>query len=90
MSQLGVAHRLSANLVQSATHIQRSTFYWLWAGWLFYFAVVEGIAIWHEIRDHRGDTQTFTHFIATQVPIPLRIALIAWLAYHFLWVHTRG
>lgn len=77
-------------MIAALTHVTRGTFYWLWAGWLLYFAVIEGIGIWHEVKDGRGDGETFTHFIATQVPIGMRVALIAWLAYHFVWVHKNS
>lgn len=69
--------------------MSRGTFYWLWTFWLLYFGVCEGIAIYHEIKDHAGDGWTFTHFIASQVPMGLRIALLAWLVYHFVWVHIN-
>lgn len=65
----------------------RTVFYWLWAGWLLYFALVEGVAIWNEVANRRGDEWTFTHFVASQVPLGLRVAFIAWLVYHFLIVH---
>jgi hypothetical protein len=64
-------------------------FYWLWAGWLLYFAAIEGVAVWHEFRDHRGDSWTFTHFLAAHVPVYMRVILIVWLFYHFVIVHKR-
>jgi len=69
--------------------MNRHLFYWLWTGWLLYFGICEGIALYHEIRDHAGDGWTFTHFIASQVPMSLRIAFLAWLVYHFVWVHIN-
>lgn len=68
----------------------RSLFYWLWAGWILYFAVIEGIAVYHMFKKHMNDEWTFTHFIATQVPMDIRIALLAWLVYHFVWVHINS
>lgn len=65
-------------------------FYWYWAGIILYFAVGEAIAMWHEVRDHAGDGWTFTHFLASQIPMSLRIPLLAWVVYHFVWVHLNG
>jgi hypothetical protein len=65
-------------------------FYWLWASLLLQFAVIEGIALWHEWRDHAGDGWTATHFLVTFVPMGVRIALLAWLVYHFIWQHVRS
>ena len=68
--------------------IHKSTFYWLWVGWIAYFAIVEGIAIYYGIKSKAiGDADTFTHFVATQFPMGIRIALLAWLVYHFVFVH---
>jgi hypothetical protein len=70
--------------------VNRTAFYWLWSAWLLYFAVVEGISIYHAVKNHGNDEWTFTHFIASQVPMGLRIALLAWLVYHFVWVHIHS
>ena len=70
--------------------MNRSLFYWLWAGWLLYFGIVEGIALWYEIKLHAGDKFTFTHFLASQLPMSLRVAFMAWLVYHFLIVHINS
>lgn len=69
--------------------MSRNLFYWLWASWFLYFAAIEGIAVYNEIAKGKGDGETLTHFIASQLPIGVRIALIAWLAYHFIWVHKH-
>ncbi len=68
----------------------RHVFYWLWAGWIIYFAIIEGIAIYWEIKNKGNDQFTFTHFIASQLPMDIRIALLAWLVYHFIWVHINS
>ena len=62
---------------------------WLWVFWWIYFAVVEGYGIYHEVKAHT-DNYTLTHFIAVILPIGLRVAFLAWLAYHFLIAHPRG
>lgn len=59
---------------------------WLWVFWVVYFAVVEGYGIWHEVRYHSDDL-TFTHFASVLIPIGLRAAFLAWLAWHFLIEH---
>lgn len=63
---------------------------WLWVFWIAYFFVVEGIGIWHEVKFHGNDEFTFTHFAAVLLPIGLRAAFIAWLAWHFLIAHKVG
>lgn len=68
----------------------RALYPWVWIVFWIYFAVFEGIGLWHEWRNHQGDEWTLTHFLASQVPLSLRVALLAWLAYHFLWEHRHG
>ena len=68
----------------------RSLFPWVWIVWWIYFFVFEGIGLWHELRDRKGDEWTLTHFLSTQLPLSLRVAILAWLTYHFLWEHKHG
>lgn len=70
--------------------VKRNKFWWLWLAWLVYFAGVEGVGMYEEFARHKGDGDTFTHFVATQVPPGARVAMIAWLAYHFLVVHKSA
>lgn len=55
---------------------------WLWVLWALYFAVVEGIALWHNRKSAKD--WTLTHFIRTVIPISMRVPLLAWLVFHFL------
>lgn len=59
---------------------------WLWVFFWLYFAFVEGIGLYHEAKTH-SDNWTLTHFIAVVLPIGIRAALLAWLAWHFLIQH---
>lgn len=61
---------------------------WLWVIFWVYFAIIEGIGIYHEAKYHT-DNWTLTHFISVLVPMSFRVALLAWLAYHFLIVHKN-
>lgn len=62
---------------------------WLWVVFWLYFGVVEGIGIYHAVKYHT-DNWTLTHFMATTIPIGLRAAFLAWLAWHFLIQHKNG
>ena len=70
--------------------IKRSRFWWLWVVWLAYFGVVEGVGVYEEFGQHKGDGDTFTHFVATQVPMGARVVMLAWLAYHFTVTHKNS
>lgn len=54
---------------------------WLWVGMGLYFGVVEGIALWHNHLSKQD--WTLTAFIKTLIPLSIRVALLAWLAFHF-------
>lgn len=62
---------------------------WLWVFWWVLFAVFEGIGLFHEVRHHTDDW-TLTHFLSVIVPIGVRAAFLAWLAWHFLIEHKVG
>lgn len=61
----------------------------VWSGLVLYFVIFEAIGVWHEVVNKGGDGWTFTHYLA-HIPMSIKVALIAWLAYHFLWEHPRG
>lgn len=63
---------------------------WLWVGWWLYFAVVEGIGLWHEAKTKGNDDWTLTHVLSVSIPIALRAAFLAWLAWHFLIQHKNS
>lgn len=65
----------------------RHFFYWAWAGWFLYFGAFEGVAIYLDWKRHLGEDLTLTHFIATHLSVGIRVALLAWLVYHFIFVH---
>lgn len=68
----------------------RALFTWGWVVWLAYIVIVDPIAVWFGRRDHVGDEYTDTHFLAIHIPMGLRVAILAWLAYHFLIAHRTG
>lgn len=61
---------------------------WLWVIFWLYFAIVEGIGLVHEYHT-KNDNWTLTHFIAVIMPIGIRAAFLAWLAWHFLVQHKN-
>lgn len=63
--------------------------YW-WILWFLMLVVGDPIAVWLGKRNHVGDSYTDTHFIATHISMGLRVAILAWLAYHILIAHQRG
>lgn len=63
--------------------------FFIWSVWFIYFGIFEGIGIYREVVRHQNDSWTLTHFIAVTIPIGMRVALLAWLAYHFIWEHKN-
>lgn len=62
------------------------TFFW-WI-WLAMLAIGDPIASW--LGEHKykvGDDFTDTHLLVTHINYGLRVAVLAWLAYHFLVQH---
>lgn len=55
-----------------------------WIVWFLMLVVGDPIFIWLG-----GETDSDTHFLVTHINYGLRIAILAWLAYHFLVAHTR-
>lgn len=70
--------------------MKQTLFDYLWLVWVLYFGVVEGIAVWYEIKHRVGDQFTLTHHVAVLIPISIRAAFLAWLAWHFLIQHPKG
>jgi hypothetical protein len=68
----------------------RVFFPWVWVVFWLWFAFWEAIGLYHEWHDHKSDEWTLTHFLASQIPLSLRVVLLAWLTYHFLWEHKNG
>lgn len=62
---------------------------WLWIFFWLYFAVIEGIGLVHEAKHHTDDW-TLTHVLSSVIPISVRAALLAWLAFHFLVEHKSS
>lgn len=57
--------------------------YWsVWAALL-----IGGDILWIHVG---GERDSATHFLAAYIPYGVRIAAIAWLAYHLLVAHKRG
>lgn len=65
-------------------------FYWAWVVWVVWFVVFESVGIYKELAEHKGDSYTLTHFISVNVPVGMRVAFVAWVAYHFLVQHYKG
>ena len=61
--------------------------WWFWTAW---FVVWETLGIIYAVRHNGDDKYTCTHFIATHIPLSVRIAVLAWLVYHFIWQHPKG
>ena len=37
-----------------------------------------------------GEKASYTHYLAVHVPVAIRVALLAWVVYHFLVQHVTG
>lgn len=60
---------------------------YFWVIWLVMLVVGDPIAMWLGNRGHVGDDYTDTHLLVTHISMGLRVAVLAWLAYHFLVQH---
>ena len=60
---------------------------YFWVIWFAMLVIGDPIATWLSRKDHVGDTYTDTHLLVTHISVGLRIAVLAWLAYHFLVAH---
>ncbi len=58
-----------------------------WSIWFLMLVVGDPIANWLGNHYKVGDGYTDTHFLVTHINYGLRIAVLAWLAYHFLIAH---
>ena len=56
-----------------------------WSVW--FVMLVAGDPLWIAFS---GERASDTHFLVTHISYGLRIAVLAWLAYHFLVAHARG
>lgn len=65
-------------------------FYWAWVAWVIWFLTFESVGLYKEVIEHKGDNWTLTHFLAVNTPLGMRVAFIAWVAYHFLIEHHTG
>lgn len=57
-------------------------FWAVWAGMLLIgdpIALVTG-----------GERATDTHFLASQISLSIRVPILAWVVYHFIWAHRNG
>jgi hypothetical protein len=64
------------------------TFFWVL--WLAMLVIGDPIALWFGDRSHLGDGYTDTHLLVTHIGMGLRVAIIAWLVYHFLVAHRTA
>lgn len=51
-----------------------------WIGWLSFFCVWEGVALW---RNHSRETMTLTFFMEHHFPRWFFAAFLGWLYWHF-------
>lgn len=58
-----------------------------WSIWFLMLVVGDPIASYLGQHDGQGDGYTDTHLLVTHINYGLRVAVIAWLAYHFLVQH---
>lgn len=62
---------------------------WLWVLWVALFFILESIGLVHNAVSPSADW-TLTHFLSSVVPIGVRAAILAWLAWHFLVEHKAS
>lgn len=62
---------------------------YVWTAWFIFFFVFEAIGLYHEWKT-KSDSWTLTHYISADIPISIRVAIVAWLAYHFLVAHKNS
>lgn len=62
---------------------------YVWTTLFILFIIFEGVGLFHEWRTH-SDSWTLTHYISSDIPISIRVAIIAWLAWHFLVAHKNS
>lgn len=60
----------------------------VWTGLVVYFVVFEIVGLLYEWHNH-SDAWTLTHYLS-RLPMSIKVALLAWLTYHFLWEHPKG
>lgn len=60
--------------------------YW-WIVWIAMLIVGDPIAKLLGDKYKVGDRFTDTHFLVTHISMGLRIAILAWMLYHFLVLH---
>jgi hypothetical protein len=56
-----------------------------WITWFVMLVVGDPLAI-----ATRGERDSDTHFLVTHIGYGLRVAVLAWLAYHFLVAHIKS
>lgn len=60
---------------------------YFWVIWLAMLVIGDPIAKFLSRSRTPNDVYTDTHLLVTHISMGLRIAILAWLAYHFLVVH---
>lgn len=61
-----------------------------WSIWFLMLVVGDPIASWLGQHSGKGDGYTDTHLLVTHINYGLRVAVIAWLSYHFLVQHVSS
>ena len=65
-------------------------FTWFWLLWLLELVLVDPLCVYLGKRYGVGDKFTDTHFLVIHIPMGLRVAIIAWMAYHFFIAHQTS
>ena len=65
----------------------RTFFTYFWWVWFAMLVIGDPIASWLGNREHMGDRFTATHLIVTHLSMGLRLAVLTWLFYHFVFAH---
>lgn len=58
---------------------------WFWGTLIVVFLIADTSV---SLAGH--EELTLTHFLAVRVPMAIRVPLLAWLLYHFLFQHIHG
>lgn len=58
---------------------------WFWGTWIIVFLLADSLV---SLAGH--EELTLTHFLAIRVPMAIRVALLAWLVYHFCFEHIHS
>lgn len=61
-----------------------------WVLWFLMLVIGDPIASYLGQHSNKGDEYTDTHLLVAHISMNLRVAILAWLVYHFLWLHVKS